>query len=284
MKGLLQFATPGADGKVRFVLDYGWSGTNTRKVPVTVHDMRAQARALDLDRDGFVLDRIDSPITDYADPDQLERLWKPAVVDTILRTTGGSLAALFAGPNVRFSEADPRAQGTSVSAPARSVHSDLAHTFAYAQMDLQPHADQGMRELRKRTGDAEPGRWRVFNIWQMISPPPQDSSLAVCRLSTLSPDDYLHGRGYFDRPELGREDIIASGDGDFDLSFFRENPAQQWCYFSEMQTGEALIFSAFDPQDNRGQGRVAHGAFDLADASGLQSRSSIEIRALVVYD
>lgn len=281
----LQFANPGPDGFVRFVLDKGWTGTRTSPVAVSLRDMRAQVDQLSLDREGFRLDRIDCGISDYADPRQIEEIWKPAVVETVLRVTGGTAVALFAGPNIRFSEVDARASSTSVSAPARAVHSDLAHSFRYDLMDRQPHAQEAMQELRRQIGSDEPKRWRIFNVWQMISRPPQDSSLALCMLPSITPEDYLFGKGYFDQPGVPREEILTRADShDFDLAFYRHSEAQDWCYFSQMEPGETLIFSGFDPRDDRTQGKVPHSAFDLAgNNTPANPRSSIEIRALVCF-
>jgi len=90
MQGCLNFVTPGPDGTVRFVLDNGWTGTGQQPVEVQLEDWRESADTLTLDREGFVLDRVVSGVTDYRDQLQLERLWLPAVKHTVLRVTGGS--------------------------------------------------------------------------------------------------------------------------------------------------------------------------------------------------
>ena len=42
----------------------------------------------------------------------------------------------------------------------------------------------------------------------------------------------------------------------FDITFFRQNPAQRWHYFPTMRPGDTLIFSAFDPHADTQIGRA----------------------------
>jgi len=287
MQAAMNFVTAGVDGAVRFVLDNSWTGTRQRPSLVDLQDWRSQADTLSLEADGFVIDRIISGVMDYSDQEQLQDLWLPAVKDMILRVTGGSWACLFAGPLVRFSEKRAEAFSSAVSAPARAMHSDLHGSFTFDQFPKQPAAEMAVREIRSRIGDKEPTRWRIFNIWQVLSPPPQDTGLALCKLSSVDEDDVIDGKGYFAYPDRTAEEILAVEDAphQFDISFFRPNPRQQWGYFSDMLPGEALVFSTFDPQADSRKARVPHGAVDIPSSSGhAVPRNSIEIRALVVFD
>ena len=287
MQTSMNFVTPGPDGTVRFVLDNSWTGTRQRPVTVELADLRPRAAEVSLEREGFVIDRIVSGVTDYRDPGQVESRWKPAVKETVLRVTGGAWATLFAGPLARFSERDPNAFSSAVSAPARAVHSDLHRTFGYEQFPQQPHAEAAHAEVLERYGEPLSKRWRIFNVWQMISPPPQDTALALCALDSVAAEDFVEGKGFFAEPGVDAEALLArpNAEAQFDISFVRENPEQRWGYFSNMLPGEALIFSTFDPLGDERRARVPHGAFDVDAASPVAvPRNSIEIRALVVFD
>ena len=287
MLGYLNFVTAGSDNNVRFVLDNGWSGTRQRPFEVELQNWREHADTLSLDDEGFVLDRIVSGVTDYNDQQQLKELWEPAVKQTVLRATGGSEAYLFAGPLVRFSERRKEAFSSPVSAPARAVHSDLHSSFHFEQLPLQPFAEAAVEALKAQFGDTQPPRWRIFNVWQVLSPPPQDTGLALCKLSSVVGEDVVDGKGYFASPDLCAEDVLAdeTASHQFELSFFRHNLDQQWGYFNDMLPGEALIFSAFDPQADARKARVPHGALDIPHVSAhAVPRNSIETRALVVFD
>ena len=287
MLGHLNFVTAGPDNEVRFVLDNGWSGTRQRPFEVELENWREQADSLRFDDAGFVLDRVVSGVTDYSDQQQLKDLWEPAVKQMVLRATGGSEAYLFAGPLVRFSEKRKEAFSSAVSAPARAVHSDLHSSFRFEQFPLQPVAEAAVEALQARFGDEQPPRWRIFNVWQVLSPPPQDTGLALCKLSSVGGEDVVDGKGYYASPDLCAEDVLAdeTATHQFDLSFFRHNPHQQWGYFADMLPGEALIFSAFDSRADARKARVPHGALDIPHAPAhAVPRNSIEIRALVVFD
>ncbi len=278
----LNFVTAGEDGKVRFVLNNGWYGTGQQPHAVALRDLAGKPLS-DLQKDGFTRAHITSSVSDWDDFRQLEALWFPAVREAVLRATGARWATLFAGPLLRFSNRHPRSTGSSISAPARAVHADLHAGFRFHDVAHQPVAEIAAREVAENFGEDTPARWGVFNIWQMISPPPQDNVLAMCRLGSVSPEDVVKGLGYFDEPEKPADTTLAerAGTHDFDITFFRHNPAHEWCYFSDMDEGDALIFSTYDPEDEGLHARTPHAAIDLD--SKANPRRSIEIRALVAW-
>jgi len=286
MLASMNFVTPGPDGDVRFLLDNGWTGTRQRPVDIDLVDARPNAGDFRLDREGFIIDRIVSGVTDYHDPEQLTAKWNSAVKETVLRATGGAWAVLFAGPNTRFSERSPKAFSSAVSAPARATHNDLHGSFAFDQLAQQPFAEEAVREVTQRLGSRVPRRWRVYNVWQMISAPPQDTSLALCAMNSVAAEDIVPGKGFFADPANATQlEELANKPHQFDITFFRENSAHKWYYFSDMLPGETLIFSCFDPEDRRHFARVPHGAVDIPGASpNAVPRNSIETRALVVFD
>lgn len=273
MKATINYVIPPQDGVVRFVLDNHWSGLNLDPRTVPISDARKLPAPTTLDREGFTLTRVVSGVTDYRDEQQLKSLWMPAVCETIKSLTGASWVATFAH-NVRFSNNSANATKTSVSAPARAIHADLSPAFDLARLGDEPLAGEAALAMKNRWGNQLPRRWRVYNIWQQISPPPQDTPLALCDLTSIDPGDILDSAG---RDTLGSDKVYA-------LTFFRHNPGHRWFYFSNMLPGEAIVFSGYDPQapDNS---RVAHTAFDLPRSPvHAVPRNSIEIRAVAAFD
>ena len=265
-------ADPG-DHKVPFTLDTHWSGAQRVPMRMAITDARPRVRELSLDRQGFTLTRVVSGVTDYTDQQQIARLWLPAVEDMIAKLTGAKWVTTWA-PNLRFSNRSALSVSTSVAAPARAVHADLCPEFVPADVGQHPMSERAAAAMRKRLGGRNPRRWRVFNIWQQISPPPQDTPLAVCDLSSMNPDDILDGYGRLpDRPEQV-----------FRLTFMKHNPQHRWFHFSDLLPGEAIVFSGLDPLAPV-FGRVPHTAIDVEHPPAcVVPRNSIEVRAIAVFE
>jgi hypothetical protein len=274
MKVTINYAQDRGDGIVSFLLDRHWSGATRVQATVDIADGRPIAGSLSLDRQGFILDRIVSGVTDYGDRSQLEALWAPAAAELVKRATGAKWAISWA-LNTRFSDGSDLSTSTPVAAPARVTHSDFRPDFDPANVGEEPFSAAAATEMERRLGSRTPKRWRAFNVWQQISPPPQDTPLALCDSSSVAPDDVLNGEGHISADD---EKVIG-------LAFYRHNPAHRWYYFSEMLPGEALIFSGFDPAAGPVYRRVPHVAFDLPNPpTNAVYRNSVEVRVVAVFE
>jgi hypothetical protein len=274
MRASINYVADRGDGIVPFVLDAQWTGADRVPTNVEICDARTLSPAPSLDREGIVLERLISGVTDYRDQGQLDALWLPAVAEMVKRVSGARWVVPWAS-NVRFSNRDPLSSSTQVAAPARVAHSDLSPAFDPARIGDEPVSAAAAAEIQRRLGGKAPKRWRAFNVWQQISPPPQDTPLAFCDLSTVAPEDILDGQGTLGIP----------GSRTFGLTFFRANPRHRWYYFSDMLPGEAVVFSAYDSEAGDVAGRVPHIAFDLPEpAANAVPRNSIEVRALAVFE
>lgn len=263
------------DGVVPFLLDTDWTGAN--RLPVAVDMIDGCAQPPSLDREGFVKDRIVSGVTDYSDMEQVERLWMPAAAEMLKRVTGAKWVVTWAA-NVRFSRRQEASLATSVAAPAPVTHSDLTPNFDVANIGSQPVSQAAAEEMARRLGPGKaPTRWCAFNIWQQISPPPQDTPLALCDLRTVESGDILDARGR----------INPADEHTFGLTFFQPNPNHRWYYFPDLLPGEALVFSGLNPDPATGpvRGRVPHTAFELPNLpENVIARNSIEVRALAIFE
>lgn len=266
--------------RVPFVFDTDWTGIAQLPVPVEITDARPLAGRLSLAAQGFVLDRLHTPPLDYLDAAQVGRHWIPAVRQLVQRLTGASQVLPWA-VNVRFSNRSVLSHHSKVAAPARHVHTDFAPGFAptrQAVFDAPTLAALGVTRGTPPLIASRPRSWRCFNVWQQITPPPQDTPLALCDASSVEAQDLVVGCGQFD---AGPENRGAS----VDLSLFRRNPRHRWYYFSEMQPGETLVFSGFDPSRGPTYQMVPHIAFDHPHCPpDAPARNSIETRVLAVFD
>ena len=274
MKLITNYVADRGDGIVPFVLDTHWTGVELVPTSIEVNDARPLAGSLSLDREGFVLEHLVSGVTDYTDPAQIEALWMPAAAELIKRVSGAKWVVVWA-TNVRFSNRDSRSLSTPVAAPARAVHSDLRPGFDPARIGEEPVSAAAAAEMLRRMGGRTPKRWRAYNLWQQISPPPQDTPLAFCDLRSVQPGDILNGRGTDGTPDSRV----------FGLTFFKANPEHRWYYFSNMLPGEAVIFSGYDPAGGPTFAQVPHNAIDLPDPpANAVPRNSIEVRGIAVFE
>jgi hypothetical protein len=166
---------------------------------------------------------------------------------------------------LRFAESSPDSGRLNNSRPARFIHIDVSDVTAQAFAD-RSRPDVPGKSVR---------RTAQFNVWRVLSEPPQDVPLAVCDARTLSPHDLVAADAVFDvpdRPEWSFEALLV-----------RHNPAHRWCYFSNMTRDEALIFTTNDSEPGQPH-HVPHTAFnDPTCPAGAQPRASIEMRAIAYW-
>ncbi len=114
-----------------------------------------------------------------------------------------------------------------------------------------------------------------FNVWRVLSAPPQDVPLAVCDARTLTTADLMEADAVFDVP--------GKPEWSFEALIVRYSPAHRWCYFSNMQREEVLVFKTHDSEAGRPH-HVPHSAFDDPSCPpGVPPRASIEMRAIAYW-
>src|SRR5262249_12389577 len=114
-----------------------------------------------------------------------------------------------------------------------------------------------------------------YNVWRVLTPPPQDVPLAVCDARSLARGDFIAADAVFDRDGA----VLFT----FEAWLLRHNPAQRWTYFSAMHPGEVLIFKTHDTEPGVAH-CVPHGAFDAPDCpADAPPRASIEMRGIAYW-
>jgi hypothetical protein len=231
------------------------------------------ARALDpeptLTRDGFRLFHQPTAVVNFRDTDEVMRVYRPEIERLIAGVTGAR-KVLVTGPVLRFGE---RARESGVllnSRPARFVHVD------YSRKSFD---EFGRRHLEMAgIEDVEPwlrGRYAAYNIWRVLTPPPQDVPLGICSASSTRLEDVVTGLAVIDPPN--------GPELKFESSLYRFNPAHRWFYYKDMSPDEALVFKAFDSDRSAIQG-CPHSAFnDPTCPAGVVPRGSVEIRAYAYF-
>jgi len=238
---------------------------------VSIHDASGVADQLSLDREGVILADLDDSRPDYDDPEELRRIWVPAVQAMLKRETGASHVFSWAIGR-RYSTSLPQSQRRGETAAARMVHSDFAPGAVGMTVDNRPVAEV----IADMVGDARPRRWRAYNVWQATSPPPHDMPLAFCDCSSARAEDFVTARG---------RSTYENGQAfDFEVSWVKYAQRQSWLYFRDLRPDQAIIFCGLDLEVGAMAHRVAHTAFRHPDVpADAPPRASVEIRNIVVW-
>jgi hypothetical protein len=236
---------------------------------IKVQDARALQPVSSLEREGFGLFHHASAVQNFRDTDEVLRVYRPEI-ERLLTDLTGARKVLVTGPVLRWSERAPESGTLLNSRPARFVHVDYSRKsfeeFAVRHLETAgiTHFEPWLR-----------GRYVAYNIWRVLTPPPQDAPLGVCSANSVRLEDAVTGMAVIDPPNAP---VLR-----FESSLYRFNPEHRWFYFPNMRPDEALVFKAFDSDRSRIQG-CPHSAFDDPGCpAGVVPRASVEIRAYAYY-
>lgn len=233
---------------------------------VEIYDARGLQDPPTLEANGFTLVDHRCSVTDFT-ADEAVEIYRPEVRELILGLSGAD-DVIVMNTVLRWSERAGDRSSFVNSHPARFVHVDYSRQSfdEFARMQLADSDNAGSRLAR---------RYVAYNIWRVLTPPPQDVPLAVCDARTASADDVTVGEAVIDAP--------GQPERRFGSSLYHASPRHRWFWFSDMRPDEVLVFKAFDSDLDRVQG-CPHSAFDNPDCPpGVPPRASVEIRAFAFY-
>jgi hypothetical protein len=231
---------------------------------VTITDARSLAEPPSLRREGIELVRHTSAVQDFRDRTAVTAVHR-GEIERLVSDLSGADRVVVASPGVlRFGERSAQSGKLDNSLPARFVHVDVSNPTAAELAE------------RSRPSDAHAGirRFAHYNVWRVLTPPPQDVPLTVCDARTVAPHDLVAADAVFDQrdaPEWSFEALVV-----------RHNAAHRWLYFSNMTRDEAIVFKTHD-SDTSQPSQVPHSAFDEACPAGVAPRASIEMRAIAYW-
>jgi hypothetical protein len=231
---------------------------------VAIEDARQRQIAPTLDGEGFRLVPHASAVREFRDPDEIQRVHVAEIRQLLLAVSGADYVTV-SGPGIlRFGERSNESGAHDNSRPARFVHVDVSDaTAAVFYARSRPENGRGVR------------RSAQYNVWRVLTPPPQDVPLAVCDARSLAPEDFIAADAIFD------QDGVVSHT--FEAWLVRHNPRQRWAHFSSMRPDEALIFKTNDTDPGAAH-CVPHGAFDNPECpDNVPPRVSIEMRGTAYW-
>lgn len=217
-----------------------------------------------LDREGFALVAHGSRVTDFREAQAVQRTYAEEIKLLIGRLTGADAVAVTSPGLLRFGEKSPDSGRLNNSRPARFVHVDMDDKTALRFAEgAKPAQAPPLR------------RFAHFNIWRVISAPPQDVPLALCDARSLDASDLVEADAVFDEP--GKPEWSFTG------LVVRPNSRHRWHWFPDMRPDEAIVFKTNDSHAAAPH-CVPHSAFDnpLCPAD-TPPRASIEARAVAFW-
>lgn len=232
--------------------------------PVEVAIADARAIEASLDREGFALFEHRSALADLTDLAAVKEHHAPEVAELIRTASGCDHVAMTPFGILRFSEKSGANTAHDNSHPARFVHVDMAKEPAAAA----------------RAATAPAGRTIIrsaqYNVWRVLSDPPQDVPLGLCDYTSVAPEDLIDCDAIFDP-------LDGSPEWGFGNYLLAHNPAHRWYYYSNMHVGEALVFKTSE-SDPRAAQMMPHGAFDNPLAGpDTPPRISLEMRGTAYW-
>jgi hypothetical protein len=223
-----------------------------------IENMRPRVGQLSLERNGFVLLREPSAVTNFYDADEVRRVYYPEIMQLVQQLLGAEKVLVFG----EIARSDDTATGDG-RRPAYGAHVD------YGERTVRRFAQDFLGvEVAERWLTR---RFVLMNLWRPIRPVYR-TPLALCDASSVQASD-------LNDSEIvgGLNDPTRPSMWGFNLS---HNPQHRWYYAPRMQPDELLAFKLFDSDRTRVQW-TGHTAFDDPTAAAdAPARESIEIRTI----
>jgi hypothetical protein len=231
---------------------------------VPIRNLRPLAPSLSLDREGFVLRRHRSTVTDFYDDTAIAQVYYPEIEALLRRELGASRVIIF--DTTRRSDAKGGAANPDgTRGPASRVHVDYTVT-------------SGPKRIRDLVGDEEADRLSAsgarivqINVWRPITGPVRRSPLALADASSVRPEELV-----------ATDQIFPDRIGEiYSLAYA---PTQRWYYAPEITPDEVILIKGWDSDPARAR-FTPHGAFALPNTpADAPARESIELRTYAVIE
>jgi len=226
---------------------------------VKMHDTRN--RPTSLEREGFMLSRQETEVTDFFSDNEITSIYEKEVKTLLADITGARRVEIFDHTRRASSIETQRQHG--IREPASTIHNDYDDESGPRRLrDFFPDESDKLTE----------NRFAIVNIWRSIRGPVYNFPLAMCDASSVSKDDLVSV------PRISKDRV-----GTVQMATF--SPSHHWCYFPLMQMDEALLFKVYDSVDDGRARFTLHTSFDDPSVKSTTNtgRESIETRCFVFF-
>ena len=227
---------------------------------VAVHDGRAIAGRLSLEREGFIFLKHETRVKDFYDEAEVRSVYYPETEQLVKDNSGATRVVVF-DHTLRSADSAMR-EAKHISGPVRNAHNDYTEWSGPQRVrDLLPEEAE---ELLKH-------RFAVIQTWRPIRNAVEREPLAIADAGSIGTNELIpSSRVYPDR--VGEV---------YHCTF---NPEHRWYYFPTMPCNEAMVFKCCDSMKDGRARWTAHCAFDdPAARPDAPPRESIEMRTLAFF-
>ena len=246
-----------------YAIDSSRNAITRDRRTVRIEDARSRPQLPSLAEEGFALFPHKSLVSDFRNPDHLTQTYEPEMERLVTEVSGADEAVIYGPVILRAGKASP--DSSRFLRPAHFVHIDISDSVV-----------TGFTEHWRPRNDARTvRRFAYYNIWRVLSPPPQDIPLALCDARTVSPSDVVDADLIIDTPGEPESSIV--------VGFVRHNTRHRWSYFSNLSRDEVLVFKSHDSDPHQPR-QVPHSAFrDASCPPDVAPRASIEARVVAFW-
>jgi hypothetical protein len=221
-----------------------------------IYDARRLGGGVGLETSGFTWLERPTAVTDFADAEQVERIFLPEAAALVRELTGADKVVVFG---------QVQRDGAMKASPHRPVYN--------AHVDYNVETIQAVARRLLSPQEYEQRRSKrivLVNVWRPIERV-ESAPLALCDAASVSRQDLVFG------PIGGKSAAGVPNAAGWNLA---HNPAHRWRYLPHMRPEEVLVFKLCDTDESRVQW-TAHTAFDdPTSPPDAAPRRSIELRTL----
>lgn len=229
---------------------------------VLVSDISGDEDQYTLDSHGFQYCRSESKEKDFVDEDEIKNDYYPECAQLLKDVTGASRIHIF-NHKVRRGPTQWHHLGLKNLAnrgPVTKTHVDQSYDGAELRLRW---------ELPEQADDLVKKRYQIINVWRPIRRIQKDP-IAVADANTVPDADLVAA-------------VMVEDDYHGEQWVVRHNPAHRWYYKHLLSPDEVLLIKCFDSNEAVAR-RALHSAFEDPVYRDYESRQSIEVRCLVLYD
>jgi hypothetical protein len=229
-----------------------------------IEDGWSRAQSFSLDREGFALGEFRHAFDGFDDDKAVRDQFYPPVAEFVRQSVGARKVVIFDHTiRSKLNEQQQTAENTTTQrAPVMLVHCD--YTPVSGPLRVRQVLPAEADTLLQR-------RVAFYNFWKPLKRRVDEKPLAVCDVTSASPDDMLKMKLRY-RERTG------------EIFVMRHSSAHKWWYFPKMTPENVLLLKTYESETDGRARFLGHSAFDDPNtAPDAPVRESIEIRTMAFF-